>query len=429
MSLAVNPLGTAKPPPSETPKIYTENYKHSIVDSRYQPETSLLTMVAGTPIRVWFYNPFINADEETTPFGPDNAPTYQSYTEIKDLIIKQEGGGSFNFDPEHATSDKTYSGFVSLGEKPPLRNACFIADIGDGNAGLFMVTEQPEVRNVTANKVYLITYRLVSILSKEWNDLLTSRVVEWLVYSKDSALRGGSSVISKGEYLEAEKIAQWEETIASYLFRTYYWNSERTFVYDAPDGRKVYDEYLVNFLCAMIPPALRGPYPHINQFSTQYGAREFGSFGDINVWEVLLRNDWNLLGQCSNKASFIETTRLAGTRQYGNLRSSKISWFVATDPERFLQRGSFFNFDGYNVLTPSKEVGFTYLFTPEFYQGKPQTELEVILVEVLRYKNVDRARILRYCDAYWTLSVIDRLYQGAILMLVLAAARAVQGQL
>jgi hypothetical protein len=427
MALAANPLGHATSPAPETPKIYTERYRHSIVDSSYQPETSLLTMVQGTPRRTWFYNPFINGDEETTPFGPGNAPTYQSYTFIENLIIKQEGNGAFTFDPEHATSTEDFTGWLAM-DRVPLRNACFIADIGDGNSGLFMVTEQPEVRNVTANKVYYITFKLVSILTKEWNDMLVSRVVESFVYSKDSALRGGTSVLTKGEYQQAEAIAQWQETLSSYLLRTYYWNPERTFVYDAPDGRKVYDEYLVNFLCAMIPPALRGPYPFIDQFSTQYGGREFGSFGTVNVWEVLLRNDWNLLGQCNNQASYIETTRLAGTRQYGNLRSSKISWFVATDPERFLQKGTFFNFDGYNILTPSKEIGFTYLFTPEFYQGKPQTELEYIIVDTLKFKNIDRGRILAYCENYWNLSAVDKLYQGAILMVILDAARAVEGQ-
>ena len=427
MPLAVSPLGHAVPPPSETPKIYTERYRHSIVDSSHQPETSLLTMVQGVPRRTFFYNPFKNGDEETMPFGPDNAPTYQSYSFYENLIIKQEGAGAFNFDVEKAVSSQDFTGFLAA-DFVPIRNACFVADIGDGNAGLFMVTEQPEIRNITANKVYYLTYKLVSILTKEWNDMLVSRVVESFVYSKDSALRGGTSVITKGEYRDAEQIAKWQETLSSYLMRIYYWNPERTFVYDAPDGRKVYDEYLVNFLCAMIPPALRGPYPFIDQFSTQYGAREFGSWGTVNVWEVLLRNDWHLLGQCSNQASFIETTRLAGTRQYGNLRSSKISWFVATDPERFLQQGSFFNFDGYNVFTPSKELGFTYLFTPEFYQGKPQTELENIIVETLKYRNVDRKRILEYLEGYWNLSDVDKLYQGAILMVVLNAARAVEAQ-
>lgn len=429
MTFAITPLGQDIPPEPEAPRIYSKRYRHSIVDSAYQPETAILTMVEGAPRRVEWYHPWLGPDEEPGSFGPSNAPVYQSYVRIKDLIIKQEGDGNFNYDPSTAESNKVYNAYVNY-ERPPIRGSLFIADIGDGNAGLFNVTEQPEIRNITANKVYYVTFQMVGILTEDWFNMLDSRVVEDLVYSKDSALRGGIATVTYGDFQDTQAVGKWMGTISNYIMRTFYWNPERTIVFDSPDNRKVYDEYLVNFLCAVLPPELRNVYPIINQFSTQYGGREYGSGGDINIWEVLLRGDWNLLPLCNNKAAIIETSRVVNTRLYGNLRSSKIGWFLATDPERFLVRAEYFNIDGYPILRPSLEEGFTYLFSDDFYQGKPTEEFEVLLTETLRHHVVDRKRLLAYCqNVYFTLAPQLQLYHGAILLMLLNVSLKVEGSL
>ena len=427
MPLAANPLGTLAPVEPDVPRIYEETYRHSIVDSSYRQESSLLTQVNGSPRRTEWYNPFINGDEETMPFGPGNAPTYQSYVRIKNFVIKQQGKTSFSFDPEKAISTEDGTAFVSGGPRfVPLRNACFIADVGDGNAGLFMITEQPEIKNVTANKVYECVFKFVTILTKDWFEMLDSRVVDEFIYSADSAIRGGTGIITHGEYQQAADIAGWIATLSSYIVKEYFWNPERTFVFDAPDGRKVYDPYLVAVLAGLIGPDYRVGYPIIGQFSLQYGGREFGSSGDTNVWEVLTRNDWNLLGRCKVKASYIETTRLANTRQYGNLRSSKIRWFVATDPERFGKGGAYYTYDGYGYLEPSAELEFDYLFTDSFYQGIPTTELENLTVEILRHKVIDRNRLLAFCETLWALKGREQLYTMTIVLMLLIRARAIE---
>ena len=427
MPLAVSPLGKVTPPEPEAPKIYSDRYRHDIVDSSYQPETSILTMVEGAPRRVEWYNPYLGASEEAGSWGPSDAPVYQSYTRIKNVIIKQEGDGSYEYDPATGQSDKVYNAFISF-DVVPIIGSVFIADIGDGNAGLFNVTAQPEIRNFTANKVYYITYQLVGILTSDWFAMLEARVVDEQIYSKDSALRGGVAVITPGDFQDTQEVARWQGTIAGHILRNFYWNPENTIVFESPygGGEKVYDEYLVNFLCAMITPELRGMYPTINQFSTRYGGREYAFEGNVTIWEVLLRGDWNLLPLCTNKISIIETTRLINTRLYGNLQSSKIRWFVAADPENFLTQGQYFNMDGYPILRPSIEHKTTYILSDEFYSGNPTEEFEVMLTETLQYHVVDRKRLLNYCkNVYFTLPKQQQLYYGAILLLLLKVSQRV----
>lgn len=430
MPLAVSPLGQPDTPESEVPKIYSQQYRHSIVDSSWQPEQSLLTLIDGIPRRTEFYLPFLGADEEPAPFAPSNAPTYQQYTRISDLIIWQDGNSPFNFDPQTAETGSTFNAWWVVPGVPPIIGSPFIADIGDGNAGLFAVTEQAEPKNITANKGYLLTCQFQQILTKEYFEELNSRVVREWTYSKDSALVGGSSVVSPGDYKVGAELFQWGQTIANHLLRTFYWNPERTIAWVDEDKRYIYDQYLVNFICAVIPGDYRNMYPTINQFSTEYGSREFGSYGDTNIWEVLLRGDFNLLGSCKRRAKKIEVTRLVQTRMYGNLRSSKFGWFIATDPERYPLYKEYYSETGtYPILAPSREEEFDYIFSENFYKGVPEGEFENIVVDIVKHRLVDHKRLLDYCKTYFELTPREQLYNGAILMMLLQAARRLKAPL
>jgi len=95
MGLKATPLGSVIPPEPERPKIYSNTYKHSIVDSAYTPETSLLSMVDGTPRLMEYYRRKLMPDEELSQFQPDNSAVYQSYTRIKNLVGKQDGAGAY----------------------------------------------------------------------------------------------------------------------------------------------------------------------------------------------------------------------------------------------------------------------------------------------------------------------------------------------
>lgn len=423
MPVNITPLGAAVPPEPNLPKIYNDAYKHSIVDSSYQPEISILTMVSGSPRLGEYYRQYMQESEEPQPFQPGNTGTYQPYERIKNCIIKQEGGGAFNFDVATGQSTQDINGWVTMEVSPNIYDL-IIFDIGDGNAGLFMITEGPEIRNFTANKVYYITYKLMGILTKEDYAALNSRVVKEWVYSKDNALNSGSALLAPDEFEASKELFSWRGTIGNYLMRHFYWNPEKTFAYHNAQSQWIYDPYLVNFLAAIMPPDLRTTYPFINQFSIQYGGLERGYHGTINIWEVLLRGDFNLLKICDNKAALMQTTRLANTRLYGNLRSSKFTWFITTNPEDFLQYKAYFNADGYPILQPSiSEPVANYLFSEAFYKGQPTDEFEHLVWSVLKDKILDRQRLLRYCKTYFDLTEREQLYKGAILILLLEASR------
>ncbi|MNM24602.1 hypothetical protein D3C81_350350 [compost metagenome] len=427
MPLNTTPLGQEVRPEPEAPKIFSDTYRHSIVESTWQPEMSLLSEVNGVPRLARYYRQRLNGDEEPKQFQPGATPTYQSYDRIDKLLLKQEGNGSYNFNPETGESSGTYNAYT-IYQAAPVRHDVMVMDIGDGHAGLFAITEQPEIRNYTANKVYYLTYQLLGIMTKQLDEELETRTIERMVYSKDSILHGGAAVITTDEEQVGKELFGWSNTIANNILRRHFWSPENTIVFETKDGRdKVYDPYLVNFLNAMITPDQRTLYPPINQFSTQYGGLENGRWGTINVWEVLLRGDMNLLSQCTHEAAMIQTTRLVNTRLYGNLRSSKIKWFIATNPEDFKSYKAYLNMDGYPILMPGNEVGISYIFSKDFYEGRPTGEFENIVYSTLSTQIVDHKRLLAYCKTYFTLTTEEQLYHGAILLLLLKLSRRLGG--
>jgi hypothetical protein len=423
MGLKTTPLGQELPPEPERPKIYSNTYKHTIVDSAYTPETSLLTMVDGTPRLMEYYRRELGPDEELSTFQPDNSAVYQSYARIKNLVGKQDGAGAYAFDPTTGQSSGTFEMWLAF-DLNPLQYDVAIMDIGEGRAGLFHITQQPEIRNDTSNKVYLCTFEKLGILTEDLFAQLDIRVVKEWVYSKDSALHGGIAIITDNEFTTAKELFDWRLTIANWLMNTFYWNPERTIAWEDGNGRKIYDQYLVKFLAAQMPADLRTSYPPINLFSTQYGGREYGGFGDITIWEILMRGDFNLLPMVKNsEITIVSTNRLINTRQYGNLRSSKFDWVVVADPERYQIQRAYFNMDGFPLLASSPEYKTTYLFTPQFYEGLPQNEFEHLVVDALKNQMVDREKLLAYCKGYFALDKWQQLYHGAILLLLIQVSR------
>lgn len=429
MSFRITPLGEHTPPEMEKPHIHDSSYKHSLVDSSYQPERSLLSMVSGSSRVFDYYRQFLARDEEPRSFGPNDSPVHGSYTKISNLIIKQEGDGAYNFNPDTGGNDKTFNGWVIF-DVSPIRGDVMIADIGDGRAGLFNIIEQPEIRNFTSNKVYYITYQLVSILSEDIYNKLENRVVENLVYSRDSQLHGGVSLVTNEQFNLSKELNNWYGTITNYLMRNFYWEPERTFAYELSPGVMVYDPYLVNFLTAFISKEYRTVYPVINQLSTDYGGKPFGLQGDVNIWEVLLRGDKNLLRLCKPKAALISVENVVSTRLYGNISSSKFRYFIATDPKRYYPVDTKVDGEGFPVNSaPIKPTEIDYLFSEEFFEGKPTTELESLLIDAINHKLVDQKRLLTYCNKYFDLSRKEQLYHGSVLLLLLKLSRKLRGGL
>lgn len=420
MALSINPIGTANSPAPSEPSVYSGNYRHSIVDSVYQNENSILSLVPGTPVLVWYYRQAQKSSEEQHAYQPGSG-AYQQYTLIKDCIIKEKDY-TFNFNEETGISTKTGSGYVITGLAPLLGDT-FIADIGDGNAGFFTITEKPRITEFTANKVYEIQYTMQGIVTPEIAAELQSFVIEDLVYVRDQHLNGGTPVITAGEYELKKEIESWIKTIVHYVYEEFYWEEERTLAV-MKDRAHYYDPYLTLAFLTMAKMDARGGYPRCQTHSLEYGGNKSAQHGTFNIWDVMFRGDWNMLPRCKPQSAIVDVKRLYSTRLYGNIRSTAFDGVIVTDPENYLDMSEWISWrdviPNYNVL-PNIEQG--YLFSEDFYKGKPQGEFENLVVDNLKNNIVDLKRLAAYLKTYWDLAHWEQLYYAPILLLMIDRSR------
>lgn len=419
MALNITPIGDSNLPAPEAPRIYSEHYHHPIVDSVYQNENSLLSMVKGHPRLVEYYRHVVKSSTEAHAFQPGSG-VYQQYTRIKNVIIK-ESDLSFDFNPANATAGKTGSALTNFGLVPG-KGDTFISDIGDGYAGLFNITDV-KFSEFTSNKVYTIDYVLVGIVTQAIAEELNSYVIEELYYSRDQHLNGGNPIITQGDYDYKKLINGWYPTLVHYIYETFYWETERTLSYQI-GNKNFYDPYLVKAFLNITNSEVLGTYPRLFTFSLEYGGNKAAQHGVYNIWDVLFRDDWNLLKRCSNQAALISSTVFYSTRLHGNIRSSDFDGVVVTDPQNFRDMSDWVSWND-NIANdnPAPPTPIDYLFSPDFYQGNPITPFEALVVDVFKNNIFDLAKIYNTLEGYWDLAPKEQLYYGVIMIAMIHKTR------
>lgn len=419
MALNIGPVGVAPSPEPESPKIYSEAYKHPIVDSVYQNEGSLLSMVPGTPVLTEYYRHVVKSGTEVHAFQPGSG-VYQSSTRIRELIIKFQDE-SYSFNEISAQSSRSGMAYVIFG-LVPIKGDAFIADIGDGNAGWFTVTSV-STKEFTANKVYQIEFYFNGILNNDIAKELNDSVIEELVYSRDQHLNGGTPLISTGEFDLKKKVHSWFGTIARYVYEEFYWENERTLSYVKND-RHYYDPYVVNAFMGAIGNDT-GPYPKLSLHTLEYSGNRRAQHGVNNIWDVIVRGDWNMLPRCKPTAAIVDVKRLYSTRLHSSMRATSFTGVIVTNPEDYGDMSGFLKWLDTSIMgvaLPNEKIG-TYLFSDDFYKGKPAAGFEQMVVDIFKNNIVDLKVLNAYLETYWSLTKWQQFYYSPILLLMINKSR------
>ena len=248
------------PVPKREERAMEPAYRHSLVESQYVPHTSLLSFVSGEPTLVEWYRGSYAEDEAQQAFEPDSLETYSSYKRINHLIVKLNGKPAYTFDNIKAESNDTINGFVLFDLVPNIGDL-LIKDIGDGRAGLYKLTEQPEIFTTAADKCYGFEARLVAIVTQSIMDNLNSKVIEELHYQKDMAVAGGNAILTREDRDLNRELYQLQQGIVDEILGRHYFSDEDTIVIPNDEKDWLYDPYLAKFLSYVIPTQLMGMRP------------------------------------------------------------------------------------------------------------------------------------------------------------------------
>lgn len=417
----------AKPVPE--PTVYDPGYKHSIVESVYTPQTGLLSNVSGTPVLCEYYRTAQGASEEQIGLQLDDLSTYQSYTRIRNLILKFQGEEAFSFDEAVAEASKTVTAYA-LFDLVPLMGDVFITDIGDGQAGLYQINGNPRIATINADKVYEFDCLLLGLVTKEIADNLNSKVIKELVYSKDSALHGGNALLAKEDFDINRTLDTQMRSIARYYLSKFYWEPEATICLPVPtvigdrEFTYVYDQYLVEFVTNVFPMRMLGYMKPVSRLEVA-GYMHHGKNFQVTVWDLFKRCDWSILPSLKPTMWIKDRRDFFGTRMGSTFNDSKFDGAIINDEKAY--ESVLPPYYGYLYNGQYKTAGTfelpSYIFTEKFYQGSYGNEFEKLLVDVFRDNLVDKKAILAECERFYNRSPEEQVYYGALLVGIIVKSR------
>lgn len=397
-----------------------EPYKNTIIESRYIPHTSLLSFVPGMPTRTTYYRGSYGRDEEQQGFEPESIQTYASYKRVHNLIIKIENGnGNYNFNPVNGQGSNQLFGYV-LFDLTPNKGDLFVKDVGDGKAGLYVITEQPEIRTIHADKCYYIEATMTGFMTNEIQKNLDEKVIEELYYSKDTAVDGGNAVLTKSDYDLNKRLYDLQFAIVDDILAAHYFDQEDTIIIPNEEKDWLYDPYLAKFLSYVFPQKVIGARKKIRLLDPNYSVDSRKMNQPLTIWDMFYRNDFSAPKRYYQKYWVHNRRDMLNTRMYGNVYFSKIDRMINVYEES-AKKGPY-SFTG--ALLPNlvpggydgpREPGkpWEYFFGEDFYNGGG-TETQKFVWKMFKEKTVDKRELVEILDKYWDLDDTNKLYMSGI---------------
>lgn len=222
-------------------KIGPAVYQGITIDTKKTNTVALQQYVSGAQWTVDYYRQILTPDQEPTPQDISREPAYQQYTRIMRYVIKVDQDLQISHTKESNTFGVTGAGYANA--LIPNSGDMFIADIGNGKAGLFTITSStPEVYMNTA--VYRIEWVMVQELTTERFDDLQRKVINSYTYSNSSMMNGCSPFLNEQTIAEQEYYKKiYYQIIDQYLTDFYSVENQTLLV---PDQQtKVYDHFVV----------------------------------------------------------------------------------------------------------------------------------------------------------------------------------------
>lgn len=139
--MAIAKIPSAQPPkPIPNPPLIKSNImQNEVVNAAYTPLKQLMVYASGKPWMSTFLNQKLGEGSE--PMAPqlDASKSTQSYHRIRKFILKVQSELQRNPNPQDGETEVTGSSHIMPGIIPNFGDA-FFADIGDGNVGVFVIS-------------------------------------------------------------------------------------------------------------------------------------------------------------------------------------------------------------------------------------------------------------------------------------------------
>lgn len=370
----------------------------------------------------------VGSDNISTDFDTYIKDPSQQYREIKRLIIRVVSP----LTSTQNTDDKTFTvqgeGYIDHGLIPN-NNDVFVADIGDGQLGLFLVTNSERMSH-RKEASYRIEYQLKQVIDDALMNIINSKISESMVYSPEYLERTGESLITEDSYNRLIKIKDDIRYLQEVYFHT--WMYLPTDGYSLPEqSRPMNDGFIETFL----------PFVGIERKSV-YNYPPFKLDEVPTLWSLLMKPHRHTFKMLAKEMGLVDIAPFRGKRYINNIGYSQYfmtmwsgdmktmgstvrytpsqSILRRENPDREYDWGELAE----NQLPPFKKVTLKpYVFSEGFYNETPETELERMVLQYVRKETIDVDKLIGLYDKLFELEPLEQFYFSPIVLLLMHYVR------
>lgn len=313
----------APPPPGNIPAtIFGPEYRHSLVDIKVTPLTSIITHLSGSSWTVDYYSQVLGLDEEPTPYQPGQQGTYQSYLLVHNYDLKLQGSLTPVQNEETTEWNLTGTARIYPGSMIPNFGDAFIADIGDGQAGMFSVTRVVKKAMFTET-AWEVDFTMTRMMDQVLQDELATRVVKEAYFQKDFLTYGQDPVLISTEVENKNKIETYLATLFNKWIIANFSREYKTLLVPK-QVIPTYDPFLVS---AVLSIYNRTDHPLLSKI------REINCDGErlmnqLNFWYAITHLDPSVRTVYAQKMWLIDSDNFARHPQFESVAFSGIRQVV-----------------------------------------------------------------------------------------------------
>lgn len=323
----------------KTPPVNTENtieitkpeFSGVLVDTRYTPQRDILTHLEGSSWIVNYYSQVLDKDNEVKGHHPNKDPLYQPYNLLLglEILVNTPLGTVQN----QSTNEVQSEGMATMypGVIPNVGDV-FIADIGDGKAGVFQIT-QSEKRSFSKDSAFIIYYKYIREVDQIYIDKLNEAVIEKYHFIKNYIYAGKNPLVLSKDFILIKELEQYANSLIKYYFDVYF-NNELSTLLIPEQNNFTYDHFLVKNISKFFNVT---EHPNLQKLRT-LNLDDDNNFKQISIFDAVSSLDINYFNRCFKKYFIVRSNSFDVNIYFNSIYYAGVDFVVY--PETHIKIGN-----------------------------------------------------------------------------------------